>query len=77
MKSLVITALLFLTLSVGVNAQESTKMFTSEEQVIVDLSSSKWNWMAEKNADKLAELFCENAQFVHMDNYRGLSLHER
>ena len=71
MKSLVITALLFLTLSVGAKAQENAKPFTPEEQVLVDLSNSKWNWMAEKNTDKLAELFHENAQFVHMGGYWG------
>lgn len=71
MKSLVITALIFLALSVRTNAQESIKTFTLEEQTIIDLSNSKWNWMAEKNTDKLAELFHENAQFVHMGGYWG------
>ena len=66
MKSLVITVFLFLALSVGAKAQENTRTFTPEEQAIVDLSNSKWDWMAEKDADKLAELFHENAQFVHM-----------
>ena len=28
-------------------------------------------WMAEKNADRLSELFLENAQFVHMGGYWG------
>ena len=71
MKSLVITAMLFLTLTVGANAQEKQKVFTAEEQVIVDLSNNKWNWMAEKNVEKLAELFHENSQFVHMGGYWG------
>ena len=63
MKSLVITVLLFLTLSVGAKAQENAKTFTPEEQAVIDLSNNKWDWMAEKNADKLAELFHESAQF--------------
>ena len=71
MKSLVITALLFLTLSVGAKAQENAKTFTPEEQAVIDLSNNKWDWMAEKNADKLAELFHESAQFVHMGGYWG------
>ena len=54
MKSLVITVLLFLTLSVGAKAQENAKTFTHEEQAVVDLSNNKWDWMSEKNADKLA-----------------------
>ena len=65
MKSLVITAFLLLTLAVGANAQENQRVFTAEEQAIVDLSNSKWDWMAEKNVEKLAELFHENSQFVH------------
>lgn len=71
MKSLVITVLMFLTLSVGTKAQENTKVFTAEEQAIVDLSNNKWNWMAEKNVEKLAELFHEHSQFVHMGGYWG------
>ena len=63
--------MLFLTLTVGANAQEKQKVFTAEEQVIVDLSNNKWNWMAEKNVEKLTELFHENSQFVHMGGYWG------
>lgn len=71
MKSLIITVLLFLTAAVGAKAQENPKTFTAQEQAIVDLSNSKWEWMAEKNVEKLAELFHENAQFVHMGGYWG------
>ena len=39
---------------------------SKEEQELIDLSNQKWTWMAEKNADRLAELFLDNAQFVHM-----------
>jgi len=39
---------------------------SKEEQELIDLSNQKWIWMAEKNADRLAELFLDNAQFVHM-----------
>lgn len=69
MKSVVIMAFMFLTLAVGANAQENQRVFTAEEQAIVDLSNSKWEWMSEKNVDKLAELFHENSQFVHMGGY--------
>lgn len=71
MKSLVITMLLLLSMTYGANAQENQKEFTAEEQVIIDLSNAKWDWMAEKNADKLADLFHESAQFVHMGGYWG------
>ena len=71
MKSLVITAFMLLALTVGANAQERQRVFTAEEQAIVDLSNNKWDWMSEKNVDKLAELFHENSQFVHMGGYWG------
>ena len=71
MKSLIITVLMFLTLSVGTKAQENQKVFTADEPTIVDLSHNKWNWMSEKNVEKLAELFHENSQFVHMGGYWG------
>ena len=38
---------------------------------MVDLSNQKWAWMSEKNADKLAELFHDNAMFVHMGGSWG------
>ena len=65
MKSLVITAFMLLALTVGANAQERQRVFTAEEQAIVDLSNNKWN------VDKLAELFHDNSQFVHMGGYWG------
>ena len=66
MKSIAIMVFMFLTLTVGAKAQENQRIFTAEEQAIVDLSNSKWDWMAEKIVEKLAELFHENSQFVHM-----------
>ena len=57
MKSIAIMVFMFLTLTVGAKAQENQRIFTAEEQAIVDLSHSKWDWMAEKNVEKLAELF--------------------
>ncbi|HEY5745885.1 MAG TPA: nuclear transport factor 2 family protein [Chryseolinea sp.] len=36
------------------------------EQEIIDLSKEKWQWMADKNADKLATLFHDESKFVHM-----------
>lgn len=41
------------------------------EQDMIRLSNSKWDWMSEKNVEKLAELFHDNAQFVHMGGYWG------
>ncbi len=36
------------------------------EQEIINLSKDKWQWMADKNADKLAALFDDRSKFVHM-----------
>ncbi len=53
-------------------AQNSgTKSFSAAEQEIVDLSKEKWQWMADKDADKLAELFHDQSVFVHMGGSWG------
>jgi Domain of unknown function (DUF4440) len=39
---------------------------TPAEQEIIQLSKEKWQWMADKNVDKLATLFHEKSKFVHM-----------
>lgn len=44
---------------------------TEAEQEIVKLSSEKWRWMADKNADFLNQLFHEKAVFVHMGGSWG------
>lgn len=35
-------------------------------QEIKELSKAKWQWMADKDVDKLASLFHDKAKFVHM-----------
>ena len=41
------------------------------EQEIKDLSQSKWDWMADKDVERLTELFHKDAQFVHMGGSWG------
>jgi hypothetical protein len=41
------------------------------EQEVKALSQSKWQWMADKKADKLADLFHDKAKFVHMGGTWG------
>jgi hypothetical protein len=53
----------------GVN--QSTKSYTAAEQEIINLSKEKWQWMADKKADTLANLFHEKAVFVHMGGSWG------
>src|SRR6185437_3303060 len=44
---------------------------TKEEQELLDLSKTKWTWMADKNVDALNGLFEENCVFVHMGGSWG------
>ena len=42
------------------------RTYTKAQQEIVTLSKQKWQWMAEKNVDKLSALFHDQSKFVHM-----------
>lgn len=46
---------------------------TKEEQELLDLSKTKWDWMADKKVDELNGLFAENCVFVHMGGSWGKS----
>ena len=48
--------------------QDSTSpgMYTKAQQEIINLSKTKWQWMADKNVDKLGSLFHDQSKFVHM-----------
>ena len=61
MKRLVIGLILIFT---SVNLSFSQNSTT--EQEIINLSKNKWQWMADKNVDKLATLFDDRSKFVHM-----------
>lgn len=61
MKSTIFALSLFLFSLTSAMAQSST-----EEQKIIQLSKDKWQWMADKNVDKLEPLFDDKAKFVHM-----------
>jgi uncharacterized protein DUF4440 len=41
------------------------------EQTLLDLSRTKWRWMAERKVDTLAALFHDDAVFVHMGGSWG------
>jgi ketosteroid isomerase-like protein len=61
MKKIIIGLTLFL-LSATVSIAQSTK----EAQTILQLSKDKWQWMADKDVEKLEPLFHEKSKFVHM-----------
>ncbi|WP_448702441.1 nuclear transport factor 2 family protein [Mucilaginibacter sp. AW1-3] len=44
---------------------------SKEEQELLDLSKTKWTWMADKNVASLDGLFAENCVFVHMGGSWG------
>ena len=72
MKTIIIGLLLII---LGVQSSfaqnQAVKSFTAAEQEIVNLSKEKWQLMADKNADKLADLFHEKSMFVHMGGSWG------
>lgn len=41
------------------------------DQEIIKLSKDKWQWMADKNVDKLKDLFDDKSVFVHMGGSWG------
>lgn len=47
-------------------AQLSFAQNSKTEQHIIHLSQEKWQWMADKNVEKLEPLFHEESKFVHM-----------
>jgi hypothetical protein len=53
----------------GLNPTNRT--FTAAEQEIINLSKDKWQWMSDKKADTLNNLFHEKAMFVHMGGSWG------
>ncbi len=56
-----IWGLFLLVVSVQLSFAQST-----EEQKLIQLSKDKWQWMADKNVEKLEPLFHEKSKFVHM-----------
>lgn len=52
-------------LLLAISAQSFAQNATIEQE-IKELSKVKWEWMAEKNVDKLAVLFDDRSKFVHM-----------
>jgi len=58
-KILVLSTFLFISIT-GAFAQSAT------EKELIQLSMDKWQWMSDKNVDKLKDLFDDKAKFVHM-----------
>jgi hypothetical protein len=65
MKTTVLTLILFV---IGTQAFAQN---SSAEQEVLKLSKDKWQWMADKNVDKLKDLFHDKSEFVHMGGSWG------
>ncbi len=52
-------------------SSDVTKTPTRDEQELLDLSKTKWQWMADKNVESLNGLFDEKCVFVHMGGSWG------
>ena len=64
-------ALIFGLLVTILGTQGSFAQNSATEQEIITLSREKWGWMADKNVDKLTDLFHEKSVFVHMGGTWG------
>lgn len=65
MKKLITALAIISALSISVKAQSLI-----EEEIKI-LSKNKWQWMADKDTDKLAKLFDDKSMFVHMGGSWG------
>ncbi|MDI1306897.1 MAG: nuclear transport factor 2 family protein [bacterium] len=70
MKTLITGLLIILSLQCSFAQENKTssvaKAYTVAEQEVIQLSKDKWQWMADKNVDKLELLFDNKSKFVHM-----------
>ncbi len=51
--------------------QYSVAQNSADDQEVIKLSKEKWQWMADKNADALEDLFHDKSVFVHMGGSWG------
>ena len=66
-----ILGLCFFVIGVQWSYAQQTKTPTLQEQEVINLSKTKWNWMADKNVDSLNVLFDDKSMFVHMGGSWG------
>ena len=76
MMKLILGIILCIASAQGLHAQanlpgSTSASTTKEEQELLDLSKTKWTWMADKNVEALNGLFAENCVFVHMGGSWG------
>ncbi|MFM6914846.1 MAG: nuclear transport factor 2 family protein, partial [Aquirufa sp.] len=57
---------LFILLSILFISASAVFAQSPAEKELIQLSMDKWQWMSDKNVDKLKDLFDDKAKFVHM-----------
>ena len=70
MKVLILGLCFLIMIGQSCDAQQ-TKSPTAQEQEIIKLSKTKWDWMSDKNVDSLDVLFDEKSMFIHMGGTWG------
>jgi hypothetical protein len=55
----------------SIQDKPAIRNYTKAEQEIVNLSKTKWLWMADKNTESLNKLFDDRCMFVHMGGTWG------
>jgi hypothetical protein len=65
MKKSILGIVAFILISISTMAQNTV------EEEIKTLSKNKWQWMADKDVEKLGQLFDSQAMFVHMGGSWG------
>jgi hypothetical protein len=75
MKTLITGLLIIVSLQCSFAQENKTSTiatsYTVPEQEVIQLSKQKWEWMADKNVDKLTPLFDDKSVFVHMGGSWG------
>ena len=66
-----ILGLCLLVIGVQCSYAQQAKTPAAQEQEIIKLSKTKWNWMSDKNVDSLNVLFDDRSMFVHMGGSWG------
>ena len=69
MRQLLVCMPLLIAIGMACSSQKNISSAANNAQVeqeITNLSREKWQWMADKNVDKLASLFHDKSKFVHM-----------
>lgn len=71
MKKILSAVIILVLASFHSRAQGTVSAQKNAEQEIINLSKTKWDWMAEKNTDSLSLLFDDKSMFVHMGGSWG------